>query len=84
MHQLPSVLAAVAFLTLPAAAQQPARKFPPDSLTNLKVFPKNIAVRALIDSMRQVTFALGVRCEYCHVGEAGQPLETFDFKADDK
>jgi len=70
--------------SLPAAAQQAERKFPPDSLTNLKSFPKNIAVRALIDSMRGFTFALGVRCEYCHVGEAGRPLTTFDFASDDK
>ncbi|MGH7644797.1 MAG: c-type cytochrome [Gemmatimonadales bacterium] len=82
-----TVLVAVAVLALPlghAAAQRPERKFPPDSLTNLKVFPKNTPVRALIDSMRQFTFALGVRCEYCHVGEAGRPLETFDFGSDDK
>ncbi len=68
----------------PAAGQQAEHKFPPDSLTNLKVFPKNIPVRALIDTMRGFTFALGVRCEYCHVGEAGRPLTTFDFGSDDK
>jgi hypothetical protein len=65
-----------------AAAQQ--RRFPPDSLTNLEYFPKTIPVRALIDSMRAFTGALGVRCSYCHVGEEGQPLATYDFAADDK
>ena len=64
-----------------AAAQG---RFPPDSLTNLEYFPKTIAVRALLDSMRAFTAALGVRCPYCHVGEEGQPLATFDFAADDK
>jgi len=77
-------VAVLAVVTSSAAAQQAERKFPPDSLTNLKVFPKNIVVRALIDSMRGFTFALGVRCEYCHVGEAGRPLTTFDFASDDK
>ena len=28
--------------------------------------------------------ALGVRCQFCHVGEEGLPLEKFDFVADAK
>jgi hypothetical protein len=34
--------------------------------------------------MRNITFALGVRCQFCHVGEEGMPLERFDFASDDK
>lgn len=70
----------LALASRPASAQ----RFPPDSLTNLEYFPKDIAVRALIDSMRQFSFALGVRCTYCHVGEEGKPLATYEFAADKK
>lgn len=59
-------------------------QFPPQKLQNLKVFPKDIPVRALLDTMGSFTRALGVRCTYCHVGEEGQPLSTFDFASDEK
>lgn len=59
-------------------------QFPPDSFTNLKVLPADIGQRELIDLMAGFTRALAVRCTYCHVGEEGQPLSTFDFASDDK
>jgi hypothetical protein len=65
----------------PAAAQG---KFPPDSFKNLKVLPKDISQRALIDTMRGFAIALGVRCVYCHVGKEGQPLDSVNFRSDDK
>jgi hypothetical protein len=34
--------------------------------------------------MRNFTSYLGVRCQYCHVGEEGQPLTQFNFVSDDK
>ncbi|HET9708056.1 MAG TPA: c-type cytochrome [Gemmatimonadales bacterium] len=64
-----------------AAAQG---KFPPDSFKNLKVLPKNIGQRALLDTMRGFAIALGVRCVYCHVGKEGQPLDSVNFRSDDK
>ena len=67
---------------LPLAAQ-PGR-FPPDSLVNTKVIPRNTPVIEVIGMMRNFTFALGVRCQYCHVGEEGLPLERFDFVKDEK
>lgn len=73
------VALAVAFVSTPASAQ-----FPPKELKNLKVFPKDIPVRALLDTMGSFTRALGVRCTYCHVGEEGQPLSSFDFPSDKK
>ena len=80
MRRALPVLIALAFAsTLHAQGQ-----FPPQKLENLKVFPKDIAVRALIDTMAGFTRALGVRCQYCHVGEEGQPLSTFNFKSDEK
>ncbi len=61
-----------------------AETTPPDSLTNLKVFPKDIEVRALISQIRGFALDLGVRCEFWHVGEPNQPLSEFDFAADEK
>jgi len=72
---------ALGVLGRPAAAQG---KFPPDSFKNLKVLPKNISQRALIDTMRGFALALDVRCVYCHVGKEGQPLDSVNFRSDDK
>jgi hypothetical protein len=66
-------------VAMPAAAQ-----FPPDHPKNLKVLPMDIPVRALLDTMRTFTGALGVRCNFCHVGKEGEPLSSYDFAADDK
>ena len=76
--------AAAAVILCVATPLNAQGRFPPESLTNLNVFPRTIAVRALIDSMRAITGALGVRCSYCHVGEEGQPLSSYDFAKDDK
>jgi hypothetical protein len=65
----------------PAVAQ---RKFPPDSLVNVKVFDKSTPVTTVMGTMRNFTGYLGVRCQFCHVGEEGKPLEQFDFPSDDK
>jgi tetratricopeptide (TPR) repeat protein len=68
----------------PSATAQVQGKFPPDSFVNLKVFPKAIPARDLIDMMRGFTRALGVRCSTCHKGEEDMPLEKYDFPSDDK
>ncbi len=80
-----AVLAALAALAAPAvaAAQAPGR-FPPDSLVNVKVIPKNTPVIQVIGMMRNFAGALGVRCQYCHIGQEGQPLAQFDFAKDEK
>jgi hypothetical protein len=70
-------------LSRPAATQAPG-KFPPDSLINVKVIPRATPVIEVVGMMRNITFALGVRCHYCHVGEEGLPLERFDFAKDEK
>ncbi len=59
-------------------------KFPPDSLINTKVIPKNTPVTDVIGTMRNFAGALGVRCQFCHVGSEGQPLGEFDFASDQK
>ena len=74
-------LPAIALSASLAAAQHP---FPPEKPENLKVLPKDMPVRALIDTMQSFTRALGVRCTYCHVGNEGEPLTSYDFISDDK
>jgi hypothetical protein len=61
-----------------------AQQFPPERLENLKAFPPDISVRALLDTMATFTRALGVRCTYCHLGRESDPLSTYDFKSDEK
>lgn len=71
-----------AVLPLSLAAQAPG-KWPPDSLINTKVIPHNTPVMQVVGTMRNFAGGLGVRCSFCHVGEEGKPLETYNF-ADDK
>ena len=73
----------VTALALPVHAQ-PARRFPPDSLVNTKVIPHGTPVMQVVGTMRNFAGALGVRCQFCHVGEEGKPLDQFDFASDDK
>ena len=84
-------LAGLAGVPRAAAAQQPSQRF-----ENLKVFPKDIPRDTLLQIMRGYTFALGVRCQHCHVQEpapaggggggapGGPPRERFNFPSDDK
>lgn len=77
--------AAVSFLFLASAALAAAplaAQWPPEKLENLKFFPADTEVSELIETMRGFSFALGVRCQYCHVREEGQ--EATDFVSDAK
>src|SRR6266516_65401 len=65
------------------AAQAPGH-FPPDSLINVKIIPKNTPVMQVVGIMRNFTGALGVRCPFCPVGQEGMPLGQFDFAKDEK
>lgn len=49
----------------------------PPEIKNLKVLPADTTAEQVIGQMRNFTFALGVRCQYCHVGEEGQQLSQF-------
>jgi tetratricopeptide (TPR) repeat protein len=55
----------------------------PDKFTNLKVLPKEISKHEMEATMRSFAFALGVRCDHCHL-EKKAPEKGFDFAADDK
>jgi len=72
-----------ALLALPLVAAPAAAQFPPDSVVNLHVLPKDMPVREVVATMRGFTSALGVRCQYCHIGEEGESLSEFDFVSDD-
>jgi len=74
-----------AVLLLPGVLPaQVAGKFPPDSLINTRVIPHETPVIEVIGTMRNFAGDLGVRCQFCHVGEEGKPLATFDFAKDEK
>lgn len=63
---------------------QASGKWPPDSLVNVKVIPRNTPVVQVVGTMRNFAGGLGVRCTFCHVGEEGMPLEKVDFPSDKK
>ena len=68
--------AAFAFLVIPGSASA--------QLQNLQVLPSDMSRGEVTAIMRGFTSALGVRCSTCHVGEEGQPLNTYDMASDDK
>lgn len=53
----------------------------PEKYTNLQVLPKDIPKQDLERTMRGFAFALGVRCNHCHVQHPDKPM---DFAADDQ
>ncbi|MFL6764261.1 MAG: c-type cytochrome [Sphingomicrobium sp.] len=77
-----SVAAAQTATPPPQQAAQPPFANPP--YKNLKVFPATITRGQLLSNMKFFAQSLGVRCTYCHVGEEGKPLATFDFASDAK
>ena len=62
----------------------PAPNFAHPPFRNLKVFPQTITRAQLLSNMKFFSQSLGVRCTFCHVGEEGKPLSTFDFASDAK
>jgi tetratricopeptide (TPR) repeat protein len=77
-------IAGIIFLTifsvLPAKAQD--RWSWPEKPKNLQVLPKDWPGSRLQPVMIGFTRALGVRCSYCHQGDEGKPLSTYDFVSD--
>ena len=61
-------------------AAQPAQGPP----KNLQVLPKDTARPALIQRMREFSFALGVRCRSCHAGGNGVSFDGVAFESDEK
>ena len=71
---------AVAFAS-PGAAQISQT---PWKAENLQHFPKDITRERLTQRMREFSFALGVRCQYCHAGGNGISFEGVSFASDEK
>ena len=63
---------------------QPPGKWPPDSLVNVQVIPKNTQPVQVWGMMRNIAGGLGVSCTFCHVGSDTMPLERIDFASDQK
>jgi len=74
------VCAGLLFISLSSFSQD--RWTWPDKPQNLKQLPKEFDGNQLRAVMTGFTRALGVRCSYCHVGEEGKPLSTYDFASD--
>lgn len=74
----------LALVLVQAASTRAQQRWVPPDPMNLQVLPPDIDKAQLVQTMRGFTQALGVRCEFCHVGEEGQPLDTFDFMSDKK
>ena len=78
--------ATIVFGVSVAAAQTgaPQMAFANPPHKNLKVLPQDIAGPQLLGTMKIFSQSLGVRCTFCHVGEEGKPLSSFDFASDAK
>lgn len=89
--RLASILSAAALsivvlstaISTPTASADEERNFW-EERKNLQVLPKDIPAADLRGIMIGAAQGLGVRCWFCHVGEEGQDLATFDFASDDK
>jgi len=68
-------------MAAPSGAQTPQ---PPWTGDNLQYFPNDISRPRLVQRMREFSFALGVRCQYCHAGGDGVSFEGVSFASDDK
>jgi hypothetical protein len=56
----------------------------PQKFENLQHFPKDISRERLTQRMREFSFALGVRCQYCHTGGDGVSFDGVVFSSDEK
>jgi Photosynthetic reaction centre cytochrome C subunit len=69
---------------LASADGRQAPQQPPWKPKNLRYFPQDITREALVQRMREFSFALSVRCQYCHSGGDGISFDGVDFGSDDK
>jgi hypothetical protein len=67
-------------IVAPAAAQTQG----PWKAENLQFFPQDISRERLTQHMREFSFALNVRCQYCHAGGDGVSFEGVNFASDEK
>ena len=72
------------FLLVAALAARPVFGQIPEKFENLQALPKDISRDSLTQIMRGFSFALGVRCQYCHAGGDGISFAGVVFKSDEK
>ena len=77
------IIGVVALLVISSTTLFGQATFPPASFTNLQVLPKDSNAGVVIGTMKGFANSLGVRCQFCHVGKEGMPLEQFDFVSDE-
>ena len=77
------ILGVVALLGISSTALFAQATFPPSSFKNLQVLPKDANAGVVVGTMKGFALSLGVRCQFCHVGKEGLPLEQFDFVSDE-
>src|SRR5436309_14596364 len=77
------VVGMVSVMVSGAAGRQQAEQ-PPWKAKNLQFFPEDITRDALTQRMREFSFALNARCQYCHSGGDGVSFDGVDFASDDK
>ena len=77
-----STVTLLVILSVPSSRSQQSWSWP-EKPSNLQVLPKDWPGARLQPVMIGFTQALGVRCSYCHKGQEGQPLSTYDFPSDD-
>ena len=56
----------------------------PQEFTNLSVLDEDISRGELVGIMRQYAGALGVRCNYCHLGDDPNDFTGYDFASDER
>lgn len=81
LRRILGVFSLAILLGVPARAQD--RWSWPEKPSNLQVLPKDWPGSRLQPVMVGFTRSLGVRCSYCHKGEEGKPLTTYDFPSDE-
>lgn len=81
MLRLITLLVPLLLLSEPAPQLPGQPKWTPQ---NLQYFPKDIKQEQIVQRMREFSFALGVRCQYCHAGGDGVSLEGVNFGSDEK
>jgi len=80
MVRVLSLLIVIGFVQAPV---EPVQQ-PPWKGENLRYFPGDIARDQLTQRMREFSFALGVRCQYCHAGGDGVSFDGVVFASDEK
>lgn len=75
------IVLVLALAAIPAGARAQAWSWP-ERPENLQVLPEDTTPDQLRMVMAEFIRGLGVRCTFCHVGEEGQPLSTYDFPSD--